>query len=242
MYFKDIIESARLDIALEKYTKSGDLKPHIIYVGHKFHENQGMLHSLVFEQLKKHAIESAMITHLFMYKNYLMTKERMEKFFDLKRYTGEYDWVPRESINDNLENFVEELCHRKEQEHSSQPYFVSKLTKEEMKLVENRNKEYTETYFRGSFGSDRSLDISAEEIKLSESKSKYVNAQCYRTTSIVKNFELSKSYAKRHLKIFNFSHATEETERNGSNRVILKFIFFFLQRDAHLNARKVPKE
>ena len=151
-----------------------------------------MLHSLVLEQLKKHAIESAMITHLFMYKNYLMTKERMEKFFDLKRYTGEYDWVPRESINDNLENFVEELCHRKEQEHSSQPYFVSKLTKEEMKLVENKNKEYTETYFRGSFGSDLSLDISAEEIKLSESKSKYVNAQCYRTTLIVKNYELSK--------------------------------------------------
>ena len=190
MYLKDIIESARLDIALEKYARNSDLKPHIIYVGHKFYENHNMIHTLVLEQLKNHAIESAMITNLLMYKNYLMTKERMENFFDLKSYTEDM-WTPTESINDNLENFIEDLCHKKEQEHSSQPYFVSKLTKEEMQLVENKDKKYIETYFRGSFG-DVALDISIEDLKLSESKSKYVRGQCLRTSSIVKNYELSK--------------------------------------------------
>ena len=191
MHFKDIIESARLDIALEKCANESDLKPHIIYVGHKFYENQNMLHTLVLEQLKNHAIESAMITNLLMYKNYLMTKEKMEDFFDLKRYFEDM-WVPRDSINDNLENFVEDLCHEKEQEHSSKNYFVAKLTEEEMELFKNKNKEHMKTYFCGSFSTLSDTggpDVSVEEMKLSESK--YVNAQCWRTSSVVKNYELS---------------------------------------------------
>ena len=190
MYLKDIIESARLDIALEKYARNSDLKPHIIYVGHKFHQNHNMIHTLLLEQLKNHAIQSAMITNLLMYKNYLMTKEKMEDFFDFKKYPEDM-WIPRESINDNLENFIEDLRHKKEQEHSSETYFVAKLTKEEMEFFQNKNKEHKKTYFRWSFSTlpDTSgPDVSVEEMKLSESKSKYVNVQCFRTSSVVNNY------------------------------------------------------
>ena len=155
-------------------------------MGHRFYQNENILHSLVFEQLKKHSIKSAMITVLLMYKNYLMSKEKMEEFFDPERYTGEDMWYPRDSINDNLENFVDQICQKTEREHSTETFFVSKLTKEEMKLFESKDEEHMETYFRGS-----RADVSAREMQLSESKSKYVNAHCSRTSLMVKNYELS---------------------------------------------------
>ena len=225
MHFKDIIESARLDIALEKCANESDLKPHIIYVGHKFYENQNMLHTLVLEQLKNHAIESAMITNLLMYKNYLMTKEKMEDFFDLKRYSEDM-WVPRDSINDNLENFVEDLCHEKEQEHSSKNYFVAKLTEEEMELFKNKNKEHMKTYFCGSFSTLSDTggpDVSVEEMKLSESK--YVNAQCWRTSSVVKNYELSED------NFYHYEFVNRRDEHNLKFMELNKFLETLFQKD-----------
>ena len=100
-----------------------------------------------------------------MYKNYLMSKEKMEEFFDPERYTGEDMWYPRDSINDNLENFVDQIRQEKEQEHSTETFFVSKLTKEEIKLFESKDEEHTETNLRESFA-----DLRVREMQLSESK------------------------------------------------------------------------
>ena len=58
-------------------------------------------------------------------------------------------WTPRESINDNLENFTETLYQGLEQEHYSEAYFVSKLTDKEKKLFAEKDEKHMATYLSG---------------------------------------------------------------------------------------------
>ena len=195
---KDLFDMLMLDIALvhalHKYAKKSDCIPHIVYAGYRYYQNEDRLYTLLLEQLKKHSIFTAMMTNLFMYKNYLMTREKMEKFFDLDTYSpamtklisGEHVWTPRESINDNLEEFVEKLNQALEQEHYSETYFVSKLTEEEKKLFTEKDEKHMNTYLAGP-----QADVKEDEMNLSLAKSKYLRAQCWRTTLMVKNYELS---------------------------------------------------
>ena len=94
-------------------------------------------------------------------------------------------WTPRESINDNLENFTETLYQGLEQEHYSEAYFVSKLTDKEKKLFAEKDEKHMATYLSG----DRA-DVTEDEMNLSSTNSKFLRAQCWRTTLMVKNYEL----------------------------------------------------
>ena len=55
-------------------------------------------------------------------------------------------------------------------------FFIPKLTKEELKLVERKNEEHMETYI-GVYP-----DVNVEEMKKSDSKDKYVHTKCIRST------------------------------------------------------------
>ena len=149
-----------------------------------------------------------------MYKNYLMSKEKMEDFFDPERYTGEDMWYPRDSINDNLENFVDQIRQEKEQEHSTETFFVSKLNKEEMKLFESKDEEHMETYLRGSCA-----DLRVREMQLSESKSKYVNAHCWRTSLMVKNYKLLED------KYYHFEFIVKRENEEYQREIIFQVSF-----------------
>ena len=74
----------------------------------------------------------------------------------------------------NLENQTEV------KRQSVQSFFTSKLTKEELKLVQKRNREHLLTY-ADSFNS-LNPDVDIEEMKQSNSKSKYVHGHCWRHT------------------------------------------------------------
>ena len=54
---------------------------------------------------------------------------------------------------------------------------MPKLTKEELKLVEEKNEEYMMTFLFGN------ADVDVEEMKKSDSKDKYLHSGCLRGTA-----------------------------------------------------------
>ena len=105
----------------------------------------------------------------------LVTKEKVTKAYkgELKNEPG---W-PEGSINDDLERFFINLQNQKEVKYESVgSFFTPKLTNEELKLVQAGNKEHLETYWF------RNPDVDLEEMKMSDSKSKYVHVDCWRLT------------------------------------------------------------
>ena len=61
---------------------------------------------------------------------------------------------------------------------------MPKLTNEELKLIEERNRDFLDTFGRFNFRDDKSpdVDVDAEEMKQSDSKDKYVHCTCLRRT------------------------------------------------------------
>ena len=88
------------------------------------------------------------------------------------------------SINDDLEDLITRLSQSEEIDIEGVTcFFTPKLTKEELKLNELRDKahllpysDYTHQFFRGD------PDVDPEEMKKSDSKDKFVYSSCWRRT------------------------------------------------------------
>ena len=114
-----------------------------------------------------------------MWRDNLITKEKVKKAYkgELK---NEPEWTGG-SINDDLERFLINLQNQKEVKYeSAATFFTPKLSNDELKLVEQRDEEYFKTYEYGFIG--RNPDVNLEEMKKSDSKSKYVHGRCVRKT------------------------------------------------------------
>ena len=113
----------------------------------------------------------------------LITKEKSKKAYQgiLK---DENDWTHYEgSINDDLESFFNNLQEISSQEEIKDEnvwsFFLPKLTKEELKLVEEKNAEHMITYH------NLNPDVDPEEMKKSDSKDKYVHSTCFRGSMVL---------------------------------------------------------
>ena len=95
-----------------------------------------------------------------MYRWQLITKEAMEKYTK-----GEED--EKDSVNDDLESFFENIRLGKEPDETVWTYFLPKLTKEELELVERRDTSYLQTFFVEAAG--KNADVDETEMMLSES-------------------------------------------------------------------------
>ena len=80
-----------------------------------------------------------MVTIILMDREKLITKEAMEKYTK-----GEEDF--KDSVNDDLESFFEDLRLGKEPDELIYTYFLPKLTEEEMELVEQNDTNYLQTF------------------------------------------------------------------------------------------------
>ena len=60
-------------------------------------------------------------------------------------------------------------------------FFTPKLTDEELALVDERNQQHLDTYSKHYDG--KNPDVDDDEMKKSDSKSKYVHARCWRLTT-----------------------------------------------------------
>ena len=108
----------------------------------------------------------------------LITKEKTKMAYEGKLKNDE-NWEYYDgSMNDDLESFFENLQLNIEVEYKVVgSFFLPKLTKDELKLVEKKNLEYLL-----SFAYKTGADVDIEEMKKSNSKSKYIHCYCFRET------------------------------------------------------------
>ena len=160
------------------------MKIHFVYAGYYYNtfvsgsQYEDRLRSFIRAGMKKYKVNSVMVTMTYMWKHKIITKETMEKYCNGEKY-------PKNSVNDDLESFFEDIRLGKEPDEEVRTYFVPKLTVEEMKLVERKDTSYFETFIEGALGANP--DVKEAEMKLSESDSKFANGYGWRKTFTIEN-------------------------------------------------------
>ena len=160
-----------------------DLMPHFIYCYGKYGPDVEQLKILLQSKMRKYGIQSAILTMLFMFRKNLITKEKAKAIAiiadgNLKNYPERPPEYKR-SINDDLESYFQKFLNQEKIKIETEvSLFLPKLTEDELKLVEKKNENHMRSYLLGLFGAD----IDAEEMKLSNSRDKYVHSGCYRKT------------------------------------------------------------
>ena len=114
------------------------------------------------------------MTSIHMWRSNLITKEAMEKYCK-----GEE--AVKNSVNDDIESFFEDLRLGKNPDKLVQTYFLPKLMKEQIELIERKDITYLQNF------SSSYPDVTEAEMKLSESDSKFVRGWGYRKTFTIKN-------------------------------------------------------
>ena len=157
----------------ERKTKS--LKTHFIVVaGYNDDLYKEQCRSMFLEGMKKCDIKKVMVTFISMWRRKLITKEKMENY--CKGIKDE-----KESVNDDLESFFEDIRHGEEPDDRVWSYFFPKLTEKEMKLIDRKDQDYLKTFLRSN------PDVEKAEMLASESNSKFVQAFCLRKTFTIEN-------------------------------------------------------
>ena len=154
--------------------------PHFIYCGihYAVRDRREQLQEIILKNMKKYGIQSSVLTLMVTWRNCLMTKEKVQKAYEGK-LKNDKNWNFYEgSINDDLERFWINLQNETEVKNEDVTSFLTpKLTDEELKLVREENVEKKVPM----------IDVDAEEMKKSNSKSKYVHGSCSRYTFVLKN-------------------------------------------------------
>ena len=114
--------------------------------------------------MRENEIPSLILTMLRMIRRNLITKEKSKEAAEGK-LKNDPDWrIYEGSINDDLDLFVNNLQNSGEIDYEDvKSFFTSKLTKEELKLVEQKDKEHMMTYFWDNLTSGADVDV--EEMK-----------------------------------------------------------------------------
>ena len=181
---KDHFDEEIINSALQKHSENVDkeLKQHFVFAGynnltnagHDNYINEHKLRSLIMYGMNKHKIKSVMVTSIDLYRDFLITKEKMESYCK-----GEKD--EKDSVNDDLESLFETIRLGKDPDEKVETYFLPKLTEEELKLVERRDTSYLKTLWSPN------PDVDETEMMLSESDSKYVRGWGRRRTFVIEN-------------------------------------------------------
>ena len=187
IFQKEHFDKKVIHSALRRNSKyhAEELKTHFVYAGqyYWFEKNDYRLRLFILNEMKKYKQKSAMLTIILMWRWNLITKERMESYCDVYsnlhyNTTGIYR---KDSVNDDLESLLEGIRLGKEPGYDEDvnTYFFPKLTKEELALVERKDKIYLQNFY------EEDPDVEKTEMKLSESDSKYVAGYCNRVTCII---------------------------------------------------------
>ena len=158
--------------------------PHFICCGDLgTNENrQRQFKTNLLAKMKSYGIEFAILTKLCMFRWKLVTNETVTNAYQGK-LKNEQDWKHYEqSIHDDLDTFFANLQDFKKIEiEYVASFFTPKLTEGELNLVEETNKHHLSTYREYDYFR-QNPDVNVEEMKKSDSKSKYVHGICRRYT------------------------------------------------------------
>ena len=160
-----------------------DLMPHFIYCSDYTFTDQ-KLKEIILTSMRKYGIQMALLTILYMERLHLITKEKYKQVYDGKLQPTNQDnfiWFMYDgSVNNDLESFLNDPENDDREKVQLSNFYLQKLTKEELKLVEEKNPKYMATFDR------KFPDVNPEEMKKSNSKDKYLHCFCRRSTEILK--------------------------------------------------------
>ena len=132
------------------------------------------LRSFILNGIKKYNIRKVMVTTIYMERMNLITKEKMENYCD-----GKED---KESVNNDLEKLFEDIQLGKQPNDFVDTYFLPKLTKEELELVERKDEDFMKTFYR-----KMDADVDKAKMMMSESDSKFIYCLGGRKTFTIEN-------------------------------------------------------
>ena len=175
--------------------EKNDMMAHFIYCYDDYYrygpyELFKKLKEIFLKKMRAYEIPSSILTTLHMFRLKLITKEKSKEAAEGK-LKNDPDWKNyKGSINDDLDSFINKLQNSNEMEDEVVwSFFLPKLTKEELKLVEEKNQEHMMTYWEkaqitlGNKLANKNLaDVPVKEMKQSDSKDKYIHSECLRRT------------------------------------------------------------
>ena len=160
--------------------RTEDLKIHFFY-GQNWWLSGISLSKIILEGMKKYQIKSVTVTAFYLWKENLITKEKMENLCK--------DENSEESVNDDFETFFDyiRLGFELRDLHNTHKstYYLPKLTFDEQELVETNDEAFLNTLRNTHDGID--ADVSKVEMAASESNSKFVRGWCARHTYMITN-------------------------------------------------------
>ena len=162
------------------YKKYEGSTPHFIYSGEFYSwqdESIKNLKNKVLMKMRKYNIRASILTILKMKRWCLVTKETVKNAYKGKLLNDRAWSRQQQSVNDDLEAFIETINNgEKIGSEVTRSFYTPKLTKDELRLVDEGNKDFLQKFFYPA------PDISAEVFAKSDSKSKYVHGDCGRLT------------------------------------------------------------
>ena len=172
---KEHLDDNAISSALQKNNENvaEELQIHFVYAGSYNHSYyyEDRLRSLILNGMKKHKIQSVMMTSIYLKRLEIITKQEMESFCQGEKNV-------EDSVNDDLESLFENIRLEKELDERVVTYFLPKLTEEQLELVERRDTNYFKTF---------AWDVSQTQMMLSESDTKYVRGWSWRRTFVIEN-------------------------------------------------------
>ena len=172
-----------VDSALAKIVESESKNMEIHFITGDSWEYRQLLP--ILKGTKKFKIKKVMLTSIGITRRHLITKEEMEGYCKGIFYP---DNDYKDSVNDDLESLFEDIQNGKEPTDDVLTYFLPKLTQEELKMVERKDEKFIRTFLDDA----EDFDVPEEEMKASESDSKYVFCEGTRSTMTIKNSLLMK--------------------------------------------------
>ena len=168
---------------------------HFIYAGHYYSfpdyysDYKYRLRSFILEGMKKYKIRKVMATMINMSRKNLITEEKMKNYCNGKEHE-------KESVNDDLESFFEDIRLGKEPIDSVGTYFLPKLTEEELELAKWKDYDFMQTFY------------SKMDAFYSKTDSKFVHCYGWRETFTIENLKrkISSLFSK------NFNKKSIETK------------------------------
>ena len=151
------------------------VKTHIVVAGAYYSLHEDKLESFILKGMETYNMRKVMVSIMDRSRENLITKEKMISYCK-----GEM--LEKESVNDDLDILFEAIGLGKKPTDQVEIYFFPKLTQQELKLVEKKDKKYMNT-----FGTHLSADVSKADMEASESNSKFVHGYGGRTTFTIEN-------------------------------------------------------
>ena len=161
---------------------TNDLSTHIIYAG-PYNLDWIEWEPEILQRMVEKGLESSTMTFIYMYRDLLITKEKMKKICSGKGFRQKDHETPaggdtyKDSVGDDLELFFEDIKLGRSPLSMAWTFYAPELTLKEMELVDKKDQDY----FR-SFKWLNNADVNGIEMDSSSSTSKYVSAYCRRRT------------------------------------------------------------